>query len=147
MLGVTAGILAVIESVARPSKFHHGLIGGIALTLFIVGWGAMLCFTRGSCSSHTLWWHGIGAATAFTCALTGKFKYVGVVIGAGANLTGFTLTALADSSEGAVYVIAFSGIGLAAGVLAGFAAVAERAHRERYARDGSPVVTRDPGCG
>ncbi len=142
---VAAGILAAIQSAIRPSRFYHKLIGGTAFTLFVATFGTM--------ASAPLWelvpaalLGGIafGVATALTYALTVKFKYVGVVIGASTNLTGFALTILADSpGMNPLWVapaVAFIGIGLAVGVLAGFAAVVERAHREKYDRGGSLVM-------
>jgi hypothetical protein len=135
LLGVTGGILAAMESVARPPKFHHGLIGGITRTLFLVALGAMdILGTIGP--TALLSGIAFGVATALTCALTVKFKYVGVIIGIWVNLAGVALTAFADSLSSdsvAAWVadgLLFSGFGLAVGVLAGFAAVVERAHRE-----------------
>jgi hypothetical protein len=148
LFGVTAGILAAIESVARPPKFYHGLIGGITLTLFLGVLGAMgiLLVIGPSALLSGIAFSGIafGVATALTCALTVKSKYIGVIISAWVNLAGVALTALANwlSSEWVANAVWFSGLGLALGVLAGFAAVVERAHREKYARGGSPVIVR-----
>lgn len=146
---VTGGILAAIESAARPPKFHHGLIGGITLTLFLGALGAMdILWAIGPVAlfGGISFVGGIsfGVATALTCVITGKSKYVGVIIGAWVNLAGVALTVLADSlsSYWVASAVGWSGVGLALGVLAGFAAVVERAHREKYARGGSPVIAR-----
>jgi hypothetical protein len=129
VFGLGCGVLAAIESVARPSRFYHGLIGGIVLTLFVVVSGVLASAPFGKVGlSALLGGIAFGVATAFTCALAGKFKYIGVIIGTGANLTGCALIVLARSlsSHWVAPIVGFSGIGLTAGVLAGFAAVVER---------------------
>lgn len=92
-----------------------------------------------------------GVATTLACALIRKFKYVGVVIGAlvnivGIALLGFALLRLPHSypsyqPDWLGQVAVLSGLGIAVGALAGFAAaVVERGARGKIPSGGRPMA-------
>lgn len=113
LFALSVGVWVAIESAVRPPRFPHGLFGGIACfcSVLYVGPGE---------ASLTALFSGVafGVATRLTCALVGKFKDVGVIIGVLVNIAGVASSMLADLF--AELPVVFSGLGLAAGVLAGF---------------------------
>jgi len=143
--GLEAGGLAAI--VARSPRFYHGLIGGTLFTFtwWVVSDPSILLFLP-------LLLSGVASAvaTALTCALIRKFKYVGVVIGALVNIVGITLLVLSLLLFRGVHPVGWlvdavdlsSGRGFAIGALAGIAATIERYARGKYP---SLAARRQPG--
>lgn len=120
LFALSVGVWAAIESAVRPPRFPHGLFGGIACVLILLIPFCSVLYVGPGEASLTALFSGVefGVATRLTCALVGKFKDVGVIIGVLVNIAGVASSMLADLF--AVPVV-FSGLGLAAGVLAGFA--------------------------
>lgn len=86
-----------------------------------------------------------GVATALTCALIRKFRYVGVAVSALVNIASIALSVLADfliSSEWLQFA-AWSGIGFAVGALAGFAAAVERGALGKIPKGGRTTAAGD----
>ncbi|MGH3717637.1 MAG: hypothetical protein ACRDRI_02150 [Pseudonocardiaceae bacterium] len=143
--GLGAGVLAAIESVARPPRFYHRIIGGITFALFIsvrYGWPfsheIMSVISSGT---------AFGVATALTCALVRKFRHAGVAIGILVNIVGIALITLADSLSSSPdwlqFVTGYSGLGFAFGTLAGFATAVERCTRGKISRGVNLMAARD----
>jgi hypothetical protein len=134
MYGLGCGVLAAIESVARPPSFYHGLTGSITVTLFLFALAVWSPPPGGIMSTFAIPLSigmAFGAATALTCVLVRKLEYPGVVIGALANILSITLTTLTHSLSPVwlAFIAKWSGVGFAVGVLAGFAAAIERRMR------------------
>jgi hypothetical protein len=133
-LGLGCGVLAAIESVARLSRFYHGLIGGITVTLSIFALAAWSPPPEGRMTAFAVPLSAgmaFGVATALTCVLIRKSKYVGVSIGILINVLGMALMTFANSLSPVwlAPIAGWSGVGFAGGVLAGLVAAVERRMR------------------
>ncbi|MGH3832011.1 MAG: hypothetical protein ACRDRS_16440 [Pseudonocardiaceae bacterium] len=143
--GLVAGVLAAIESVARPPKFYHGIIGGITLALLIFAHYKWIFSheVMSAISSGT----AFGVATALTCALVRKFRYAGVAIGILVNIVDIALIALANhllsSPAWLQFVTGYNGLGFVAGTLAGFAAAVERGALGKIPKGDRPMAAKD----
>ncbi|MGB6164496.1 MAG: hypothetical protein WCF33_16050 [Pseudonocardiaceae bacterium] len=148
--GLIAGILAAIESVIRPSRFPCGLFGGIMYALDLLIFYAIqfhgsrkviLVILVGIFCGATF-----AVTTMITCSLMRNFRHIGVAVGILVNIVGVAMSVsatllptfpwrlqisetdwlllmvlIANSWSWLEPLVAYSGLGLSAGVLAGFA--------------------------
>jgi hypothetical protein len=136
--GLTAGIVVASEVVAR-SRFRPGFIGSIMCTLAVLATcPTFVSHDLTTALSRALFGDGIVVAllsgTAFWLAaalvgaLTGKSRYVGFVLGSLVNIMCFALPMFANSlsQPWLWFAVGISGLGIAVGAMAGFAAAVER---------------------